>query len=122
MIDILAGLRILVVEDEVMIAMLLEDALTDAGCTVIGPFGRLAAALDAAGLGGIDGALLDVNIAGEKVYPVAELLDGQHVPFLLLSGYGDQATPADRPGWPVCAKPFQIENVLARLAGLLARA
>lgn len=122
MIDKLAGRRILLVEDEILIAMLLEDAFTDVGCTIVGPFGRLADALRAAQSDGIDGAVLDVNVAGEKVFPVAELLAGRRVPFLLLSGYGDQAAPADRPGWQVCAKPFNVADVLARLAGLMAAA
>ncbi len=117
--ETLAGRRILLVEDEVLIAMLLEDALVEAGCHVIGPFGRFSEALDAVQDETIDAAILDVNVAGEKIYPVAELLHRRHVPFLLLSGYGDHAIPADRPGWQVCAKPFNIGDVLRRLAGML---
>ena len=119
MIETLAGRHILLVEDEVLIAMLLEDALTEAGCHVIGPFGRLSAALEGAQAESIDAAILDVNVAGEKIYPVAELLHRRQVPFLLLSGYGDQAVPADRPEWQVCAKPFNVGDVLGRLAAML---
>lgn len=119
MIETLAGRRILLVEDEVLIAMLLEDAFIEAGCQVIGPFGRFSEALAAARDETIDAAVLDVNVAGEKIYPVAELLHRRLVPFLLLSGYGDGAVPPDRPKWQVCAKPFNIGDVLARLARLL---
>ena len=119
MIERLVGRRILLVEDEVLIAMMLEESCLDAGCHVVGPFGRLAEAMDAAKTESADAAILDVNIAGEKIYPVAELLEQRGVPFLLLSGYGEQAVPAYRPHWPVCAKPFNIADVLGRLAALL---
>jgi CheY-like chemotaxis protein len=90
----LAGKRILVVEDESLIAMLLEMALQDEGCIVVGPASRVAEALELAGDGQhLDGALLDVNLGGEAVFPVAEALASRAVPFLLLSGYGDQAVP-----------------------------
>ena len=70
----LAGWRILVVEDEMLIAMIVETVLGDAGCQVIGPFGRLAAALKAAEQDEIDAAFLDVNLHGEAVYPAQSQL------------------------------------------------
>lgn len=101
-----------------MIAMLLEDVFSDAGYEIVGPFTRLAEAFNAAKTQVLDAAILDVNLGGEKIHPVAELLEERRVPFLLLSGYGDRAAP-DHPHWPVCAKPFNIDDLLRRLAALL---
>lgn len=115
----LAGKRILVVEDEVMIAMLLESALEDEDCVLLGPFSRVAPALAAAGDEAVDFALLDVNVAGEKIYPVAEALDRRGIPFLLLSGYGDQGVPKDRVHWTVCSKPFAILDVIGKIERML---
>ncbi len=117
----LAGKRILVVEDESLIAMLLEMALQDEGCVVVGPASRVDEALELAADGQhLDGALLDVNLAGEAVFPVAEALASRAVPFLLLSGYGDQAVPAGQ-NWPIRSKPFDVVDVLETLSGLIRR-
>jgi DNA-binding response OmpR family regulator len=115
----LAGRRILVVEDESLVAMLLETALEDQQCVIVGPFARVPAALDAARQEQVDMALLDVNLAGEKVYPVAEALSARGVPFLLLSGYGEQALPPDKPDWPVFQKPFKIAELISRIESVL---
>ena len=114
---VLAGLRVLVVEDEMLVSLLIEDMLADARCIVVGPFDRVSEALMAARTENIDLAVLDVNIEGVKVYLVAEMLAARHIPFLFLSGYGQQAVPSDRPDWRVCSKPFRPEE----LAGMLAR-
>ena len=111
----LIGKRILVVEDEFLVAMLIEDALTDAGCIVVGPFSRVPEARVAAEQHAVDFALLDVNVAGEKVFPVAEALEARGIPFLFLTGYGAVALPKDRPDWEACAKPFDPGNLIARL-------
>ncbi len=116
----LDGLRVLVVEDEALISMLLESALEDAGCVVVGPYARLDEALEAAVSGGFDVALLDVNLGGEKVFPVAELLSGRNIPFLLMSGYGESATPPEHAGWPTFGKPFSTDDLLLRIGQLLA--
>jgi DNA-binding response OmpR family regulator len=115
----LAGLRVLVIEDEMLISMLIEDLLAEYGCTVVGPFNRVVDALDVAHHQSIDLALLDVNIAGIKVYPVAEALHVRGIPFLLLSGYGEAAIPHDRPTWAACVKPFRTEELVKRLVALL---
>jgi DNA-binding response OmpR family regulator len=115
----LNGHRILVVEDEVLIAMLLETALEDAGCIVVGPFSRLDEALEAARRDNFDAALLDVNLAGEKVFPVAELLAARSIPFLLLSGYGDKATPPGHADWPTFGKPFNTDELLLVLSQMV---
>ncbi len=110
----------MIVEDELLIALMLELALKDAGCDVVGPFGRLAEAVAAASTQPIDGALLDINLAGEKVFPAAEELAVRGVPFLLVSGYGRDVLPADRRHWSVFAKPFKLNEILDRLAQMIA--
>jgi DNA-binding response OmpR family regulator len=116
----LAGRRILLVEDELLIAMLLEAALQDHGCVVVGPFGRLADAMQAARTERLDGALMDVNLAGERVFAAAEILCTRAVPFLLLSGYGNKVLPQGRQDWPVRSKPFEMDRVMRDLAALIA--
>jgi DNA-binding response OmpR family regulator len=116
----LGGKRVLLVEDEMLVSLLIEDALTDSKCVIVGPYDRVPAALEAARTLALDAAILDVNLAGTKVYPVAEMLSARSIPFLLLSGYGRGATPIEHPTWPVCDKPFKIEQLLAMLAEQIA--
>jgi DNA-binding response OmpR family regulator len=114
----LAGKRVLIVEDEILIALLLEDFLGGFGCTTVGPYRTVAQALDAARTEDLDLAVLDVNLCGERVYPVAEMLAERQIPFLLLSGYGDDAVPPDRTDWKVCSKPFKSEMLEEMLLAL----
>jgi DNA-binding response OmpR family regulator len=114
----LAGLRVMVVEDELAIAMMVEMALEEQQCTIVGPFGSLTEALCAARTETMDVAVLDINLAGEMVFPAAEVLAGRGVPFLLLSGYGRSRLPLDRQEWPVCEKPFKLAELFSRLASL----
>ena len=96
----LTGQRILVVEDDSLISLTIEEALLELGCIVVGPVGRLDAALLMARSEALDAALLDVNIRGGLVYPVADVLIARGVPYALASGYGDWALPEalrDRP-------------------------
>ncbi|HEY4043352.1 MAG TPA: response regulator [Rhodopila sp.] len=116
----LHGKRVLVVEDEALVAMLIEDCLEGFGCDVVGPCNTVEAALEAARTQAFDVAVLDVNLRGSRVYPVAELLTDRHIPFLFLSGYGDEAIPPDRPGWTVCAKPFRVNDLERLLSAALA--
>jgi CheY-like chemotaxis protein len=111
----LAGLRVLVVEDEMLVSLLIEDLLEEQKCVVVGPYNRVAGALEALATASIDLAILDVNVAGTKAYPIAEALWQRGIPFLLLSGYGDAAVPEDRPGWRVCAKPFNTDILISML-------
>jgi DNA-binding response OmpR family regulator len=94
---------------------LVEDTLADLGCAVVGPFDTVSDALVAARNDAIDFAILDVNVAGSMVYPVAEALEMRNIPFLFLSGYGRQALPDDRPAWRVCTKPFTPGELIAAL-------
>lgn len=112
-----AGARVLVVEDESLVAMMLGDMLEDLGVTVVGPVGTRGTALQLLASGArIDLALLDVNLGGENVYDVAEALAGIGVPFVFVSGYGAGGIDPRYAQAPVLAKPFQ-PALLARVVG-----
>ena len=112
---VLAGRRILVVEDEMMIAMLVEDMLEDLGCFVVGPAHGLDAALALARTeSALDAALLDVNLSGQPVFAVADALRAIGVPAIFSTGYGEAGLRDVDQGAPVLQKPF--------LAGDLRRA
>jgi DNA-binding response OmpR family regulator len=98
--------RILVVEDEMLIAMVIEDAVHDSGGQVVGPAATLEKALKLVEEEEFDAAILDVTIRGGKVYPVAERLLKRGVPFVFASGYGDWALPAELRDKPRLTKPF----------------
>lgn len=98
-----------------MVSLLIEDMLFEEQCVVVGPFARVPAAIEAARTEKLDLAILDVNIAGTKVYPVAEILAARGVPFLFLSGYGRHAIPESHPDWRVCSKPFKAEDLVGML-------
>ncbi len=115
----LNGLRILVVEDEAAISLLLEDMLLDFGCEVIGPAARLSAALDAVAREQVDLAILDVNVAGEPIYPVAEALAQRSIPFVFSTGYGSAGIRDAFRDRPVLQKPFAQHDLKQKL--LIAR-
>jgi CheY-like chemotaxis protein len=114
----LQGLRVLVVEDEMMVSMLIEDMLSDLGCVVVGPAARLDEAIDLVGQGGIDCAVLDVNLGGQPIFPLADLLREKGRPFAFATGYGDAGLREVDRGSPVLQKPFR-EGDLARVLGEL---
>lgn len=118
----LTGCRVLVVEDEMLVAMLVETALEEENCIVVGPYAGVGEALEAARAEPLDLAVLDINLAGELVFPVAEVLAGRGVPFLLLSGYGEVALPSNRRHWPICSKPFNMDELVSVLSRLVAQA
>jgi CheY-like chemotaxis protein len=109
--------RILIVEDEPLIAMMLEDFLDALGKQVAGTAETVAGALARVGEGGIDAAILDVNLrGGEKSWPVADALAGAGIPFVLATG-GDTVADAHAER-PVLAKPFTMDGVERALAAL----
>ena len=115
----LAGLRILVVEDSPIVATQIEDDLVEAGLTVIGPFAHLAPAIDAATKQPIDAAVLDVNLHGDFVFPLTELLAARGVPFVLATGYGDPAVlPSALRNRPKLLKPYDRHQLLRAIADL----
>lgn len=115
----LSTLRVLVVEDEALVSMLVEDMLSDLGCTVIGPAAELEEALRLAGSAEMDAALLDVNLAGRPIFPVADVLKARGVPFAFASGYGAAGLSEAHRGSLVLQKPFRetdLRRVLEDLA------
>jgi CheY-like chemotaxis protein len=111
------GRRVLVVEDEMMISMLVEDMLSDLGCAVVGPAHALDAALELAQTeSGLDAAVLDVNLAGQPVFAVADALRAKGVPAIFATGYGDNGLRDVDRGAPVLQKPFRAGD-LARALG-----
>lgn len=116
----LAGLRILVVEDEVAISMLLEDMLLDFGSEIVGPAGRLAQAVEMAEREAFDLAILDVNLAGEPIYPVVDVIARRGIRFLFSTGYGAAGIDGPWKDRPVLQKPFsQAELERALTAALV---
>ena len=110
---------VLIVEDEMCLAMMLEDILTDAGHKVL-KAARLPAALALAESEAIDGAILDINLAGVQVFPVADMLARRRIPYLFASAYGDAGLPDDYRQQPVLQKPYgheQLQQALAELLG-----
>ena len=114
----LAGLRVLVVEDEMMVSMLIEDMLGDLGCVVVGPASRLEEAVELANTRELDCAVLDVNLGGQPIFPLVDLLRSKDVPFAFATGYGDAGLRDVDKGAPVLQKPFR-EGDLARVLGQL---
>lgn len=118
--EALQGVRVLVAEDEFAIAMFLVEYLQLKGAQVVGPAGDLRA-LDALLDGNaVDVALLDINLGGEQVYPLADRLSAAAIPFLLTSGYDDNIPPRFAQV-PRCPKPYRIDVLAQQLAGLVAR-
>jgi CheY-like chemotaxis protein len=117
----LAGVRVLVVEDEAMVAMLIEDALLELGCLVIGPAASVSAALQLLDAEAVDAAVLDVNLGGEKVFPVADRLADRGLPFLFSTGYGTAGIAGDHLHRPVLQKPYSPEKLGEVLSAALRR-
>jgi CheY-like chemotaxis protein len=104
-----AGKRVLVVEDEAMIRMLLEGMLTDLGHTVAAEAGGIEEALTLAKQAEFDVAVLDVNLNGKSITPVVEVLVARGLPFVFASGYGQRGVPEPYRCSPTLQKPFQSD-------------
>jgi CheY-like chemotaxis protein len=104
-----SGKRVLVVEDELMIRMLLQDMLTDLGYTLAGEAGRIDEALELAKEGQFDVAILDVNLNGQSISPVVEILIERGLPFVFATGYGQRGVPEPYRQTPTLQKPFEVE-------------
>ena len=115
--------RVLVVEDNGLIAAKLAQVLRRGGYAVVGPAATLAAALDLLSQNAaLAAALLDIDLRGEPVYPLTEALEARGVPFLYLTGYEPLAIPETWRGAPRIEKPFEATTLLGALARLLAGA
>jgi len=113
----LHGYRVLVVEDEFVVALLVEDVLHSLGCAMIGPASHIAAAMTLAQKEALDFALLDVNVAGERIFPVAEILCERGIPFAFVTGYGRQGLDDRFSEVPVLQKPFLDSDLVSLLKG-----
>jgi CheY-like chemotaxis protein len=111
-------LRILIVEDEMLVAMNIEDMLLDLGHEVAGLASRLEPALALARESIFDAAMLDVNLAGEPSFPVADLLVERGIPFLFATGYGRAGLEERFRAFPILQKPFRAAELQAALASL----
>lgn len=111
--------RVLLVEDEMMVAMGMEMALSDAGYEVVGPVGNFDDAENAASREAIDVAVLDVNLRGRDVFPIADILTSRGIRFAFLTGYDRASLPPRFLSFPLLPKPFRAEQLLATVASLL---
>jgi CheY-like chemotaxis protein len=104
----LAGLRILVVEDVLLIADVIRDELEDCGCDVVGPVARLQPAITLAREEKLDGAIIDVNLNGELAFPIGDVLRERKIPYVFLTGYdGNSVFPPEYRDTPRLGKPFR---------------
>jgi DNA-binding response OmpR family regulator len=108
-------LRVLVVEDEMLLAMVVEDTLVDFGCEVVGPVARVADGVRIANSARLDGAILDINVAGASVFPVARELAQRNIPFVFVSGYGEDNLPQEWRGRPRLQKPVDPRDLVQRM-------
>ena len=112
-----AAPRVLVVEDEYLLRMLLEDMLGELGYEVVAAVGTISEARQIATSGEFNAAILDVNLDGQEIYPIADILAERGLPFVFVTGYGERSLPEPYRGRPALQKPFQSEqlkNTLAR--------
>ena len=117
----LAGCRVLIVEDSPVVAPYTADILTELGCEVVGPAPNMAAARTLVDNEQFDAAIMDIHIRGERVFPLCELLDAKHIPFLLTSGYADWQVPDKWESRPKLHKPYKLDDLRAALGALLGR-
>ena len=110
--------RVLVVEDEMLIGMLLEDMLADLGHTVVAVVPRVNEALAAVQKETFDVAVLDVHLNGQAVFPVAEALIARGIPFVFATGYGERGLPDQYRGRPILQKPFAKDDPARVMAAL----
>jgi DNA-binding response OmpR family regulator len=120
MADTLPAPRVLIVEDEMLIAMMLQDMLADAGLEVEGVASSLNAGIELASKADFDLAILDINLNGEEVYPVAEILQRRGIPFIFSTGYGAGGVRSGFDGAPQVVKPFQQDLLMAAMKTALA--
>ena len=117
----LHGLRILLAEDQMLVALYFEDMLTDLGCTVLGPVSTVAAALRVAESQPLDGAILDIRMRSEDSFPVARVLKARPVPFFFITGHSQSMLPDDLQGVPFLTKPVSTQAFASLVRELFAK-
>jgi len=118
-VDTLRGLNVLVVEDNGLLCCVLEETLREAGCEIVGPYARLPEAMSAATTERIDIALLDINVRGQLVSPLADRLRERGVPFVLTSAYQPHDLPRSLQAETQLRKPYTDSDLLERLASVV---
>lgn len=114
----LTGLRVFVVEDEAILAIMIEESLEELGCHVAGVAAELHDAVEKARILALDVGMLDVNLAGQQSYPVAEILRARGIPFIFATGYGVAGLPPQLRDVPILAKPFRQSQLAAALSAV----
>jgi CheY-like chemotaxis protein len=117
----LKDLRVLVVEDEALVALQLEDMLTELGCAIVGPASRVGQALKLLDGEPVQVAVLDLNIAGEMVYPVADALKNRGLPYIFVTGFATSDLTDPHRDQPVLEKPFARRQLLRAILDTLQR-
>ena len=112
--------RVLFVEDEAVVSIMIEDMLLDLGVEVVGPAARLDQALALAREADVEAALLDINIGGHFTYEVADILSGRGIPVIFSTGYGSSALPDRFRSHPILYKPFDRNSFKAAVEAALA--
>jgi CheY-like chemotaxis protein len=115
------AMRVLLVEDEAIIALMVTDLLADLGCEVVGPANSVPEALQFVQTEALAGAVLDVNVGGASVYPVADLLAVRRIPFMFVSGYGPAGIDPRYAGAPVLTKPILSDDLARAVRNMRAR-
>ena len=119
---LLDRLNVLIVEDEAIISFLIEDMLLELGCGSVTNAAGIVEALSALDAGRPDVAVLDVNLDGQEVYPVAERLKASGIPFVFTTGYGSDGLKPEWAHMPVVQKPFRADMLAKALLAVLASA
>ncbi len=115
----LAGIKVLVIEDEPLILMLIEDLLADCGCVIVAVATNLEDAMSRVQEKSFDVAMLDVNLNGKQTFEVAKTIDSMQLPFVFSTGYGSVGIPPHLNHVPVLQKPFGEKELAAALAAVL---
>jgi CheY-like chemotaxis protein len=115
----LAGRKVLLVEDESLIIMMIEDALADLGCEIAGVASRFDDAVTKARTLAFDLAILDVNLNGLQTFPIADIIRARAIPFVFATGYGAASVPKDLNAAPVLQKPFAASDLAQALSTAL---
>lgn len=117
----LTGLRVMVLEDEASVALLIEDMLEELGCQIAVSIARMQRGRELAPTVECDFAVLDINLGGVLVFPVAAILKERKIPFLFSTGYGLTGLPEEFKGVPVVGKPFSVEELREKIAHALSQ-
>ena len=116
-----AGLRVLLVEDQILVSMYLAGMLTEIGCSVVGPAATVTSALEITRSEPLDGAVLDINMRGEYSFPVARELRDRGIPFFFTTGHSHAILPGDLQGVPCLTKPVSMHRFAELVRGLFAK-